>query len=225
MTDREPRFPDTYRATLERVLLKYPPRTAQERGSDAVLLGHGAPAPPSPNGPAPTAAAVHLPPVLRLADLLADPALLAPPAALLPRLAWAGRVTLLASAEKLGKSTLAGQAAAALVTGGRFLGEAVATSPVLWFALDEPLGDLVRRLAAYGARDEVFVCQQPATADQLEQLIRTTAAQLVVVDTLLEYFAGTVQDPNQAAHWLAPLKALRDVPGDALPEDDDAIPF
>jgi len=58
-----------------------------------------------------------------LAEILADPDVIRPPVALVPRMAWTGRVTLLAAREKIGKSTLAGAAVAALSSGVRFMGE------------------------------------------------------------------------------------------------------
>ncbi len=89
----------------------------------------------------------------RLEDLLAHPELLEPPPNVLPRLAWAGRVSLLASPEKTGKSlTLVGQAVAAKALGHDFLGEATEQGATLWLALDEPLNDVVRRLVRYGAQ-------------------------------------------------------------------------
>src|SRR5215218_2310626 len=91
----------------------------------------------------------------RLEDLLARPELLEPPPVVLPRLAWAGRVTLLASPEKTGKSTLVGQAVAAKAQGKDFLGEPTERGSTLWLALDEPLNDVVRRFVRYGARDHV----------------------------------------------------------------------
>lgn len=58
-----------------------------------------------------------------LEELARRPELLAPPEAVVPRLAWEGRLTLLAAREKTGKSTLVRSAIAAKVTGRDFLGE------------------------------------------------------------------------------------------------------
>src|SRR4051812_25717502 len=77
-----------------------------------------------------------------LEDLLADPSLLEPPPVVVPRLAWAGRLSLLAAPEKHGKSTLVGQAIAAKAAGADFLGEATTPGTTLWLGLDEPLNDI-----------------------------------------------------------------------------------
>jgi hypothetical protein len=70
--------------------------------------------------------------VRRLADILASPNALRPPEPVVPRIAWAGRVTLLAAREKLGKTTLAAAAAAAVSTGSPWLNERVTPGDVLW---------------------------------------------------------------------------------------------
>src|SRR3989442_1659644 len=73
-------------------------------------------------------------PLLRsLAELLTDPDALKPPEAVVPRLAYRGRVALIAGREKLsGKSTLLTAGAAAVTRGTDFLGERCAAGQVLW---------------------------------------------------------------------------------------------
>ena len=144
-----------------------------------------------------------------LRDLLERPELLHPPPVVVPRLAWEGRVTLLAAPEKAGKSTLLGQACAALAAGAVFLGDPVEAGTVLWLALDEPLQDVVRRLAGYGARDRVVISPEKPSPSQLEAAIREHQARAVVIDTLTEFVAGAVLDLNQAAQLQPVLQFLR----------------
>ena len=145
----------------------------------------------------------------RLEHLLARPELLEPPPVVLPRLAWSGRVTLLASPEKTGKSTLVGQAVAAKAQGKEFLGEPTERGATLWLALDEPLNDVVRRLSRYGARDHVAICQEVQDPASLEEIMREIGATVLVIDTLSEFARGLVDDYNSAAQWTPQLHALR----------------
>src|SRR5205823_9716466 len=72
-----------------------------------------------------------------LRELLANPAALQPPAPIVPGLAWAGRLTLVAAREGVGKSTLFAAVAAAVTTGGEFLGERCVQGTVLWVLVEE----------------------------------------------------------------------------------------
>lgn len=146
-----------------------------------------------------------------LSDLLERPELLLPPPAVVPHLAWGGRVTLLAAEEKSGKSTLAGQAAAHLARGARFLGTSLEALPVLWLALDEPLADLVRRLDRFGARRGIAIMQERPAAVELQRAIEEFGARLLVVDTLAEFADGLVEDFNAAEQWTAHLRVLRQI--------------
>ena len=147
----------------------------------------------------------------RLEDLLADPALLEPPPCVVPRLAWAGRLTMLAAPEKSGNSTLVGQAIAAKATGREFLGEPVTQGTTLWLGLDEPLNDIVRRFDRYGALDHVVITQEIPGPEELREIITETATEVVVTDTLAEFAKGFVDDYNSAAQWVGVLNALRGV--------------
>ncbi|MBA3344986.1 MAG: AAA family ATPase [Gemmatimonadales bacterium] len=148
---------------------------------------------------------------LRLEDLLADPSLLEPPPVVIPRLAWAGRLTLLAAPEKSGKSTLVGQAVAAKATGGEFLGERIPQGTVLWLGVDEPLNDIVRRFDRYGARDHIVIGQAIPGAQELREAIGEINAAAVVIDTLAEFARGFVDDYNAASQWVGLLGTLRGV--------------
>lgn len=144
-------------------------------------------------------------------DLLQRPELLLPPPIIIPRLAWEGRVTLLAAREKVGKSTLMGQAVASLSYAPRtFLDDDIETPGMtLWLALDEPVGDLVRRLDRLGTTERVAVLPERPESLQLFQIVQELKARLVVIDTLTEFVSGLVDDPNRPAQLQPILKALR----------------
>lgn len=146
----------------------------------------------------------------QLRDLLQRPELLHPPPVVVPRLAWEGRVTLLAAPEKSGKSTLVGQAAAALAQGGDFLGDPTGEPAVtFWLCLDEPLPDAVRRLAEHGASDRVLIAVERPSPDELVRIIQAEGVRLLVIDTATEFVAGSVDDLNAAVQWQPVLRALR----------------
>lgn len=147
----------------------------------------------------------------RLEDLLQNPRLLEPPPVIIPRLVWEGRLTALGSEPKLGKSTLVGQAVAALVQGERFLDEPLTAAPALWLALDEPLGDTVRRLHGLGATAGVLLMVERPGLTELEQLIRDHGARVLVVDTVTEFASGYVEDGNAGMQWQPLYAALRGV--------------
>ena len=150
-------------------------------------------------------------PYLLLRELLENPKLLLPPPVVLPRLAWQGRVTLLAAPEKFGKSTLMGQGVAAVTRSQDFLGEPTSGAGALWLALDEPLGDLVRRLAGYGAKEAVYIYPERPSYEDLESTIEDQQIGLVVIDTLTEFAAGLMDDMNSAMQWQPVLAQLRGI--------------
>ncbi len=145
-----------------------------------------------------------------LRDLLLRPDLLLPPPVRIPRLAWEGRLTMLAAREKSGKSTLVRQAVSCLVTGGHFLAEPLESCHVLWICLDEPLGDLVRGLCEWEVTDHVTVMSERPTIEQLEQEILQRGIGLFVIDTFTEWAQG-IRDANSATDVQPVLRALRDV--------------
>lgn len=146
-----------------------------------------------------------------LEDLLAKPELLKTPPTIVPHFAFQGRVTLLAAGEKVGKSTLMGQAVAACVEGAEFLGEAPANRLVLWVGLDEPLGDIVRRLARHGLGGGVYIYDELPSFVELEASIEATGAGVAIIDTLTEFAAGVIDDPNSPRQWQPVLKVLRGI--------------
>lgn len=154
-------------------------------------------------------------PLRTLAEWLADPAALEPPKMLVPLLVLEGRTTLLAAREKAGKSTLLGQAVAAFSRGDEFLGSVCGPGRVIWYAIDEAVGDAVRRLALLAADgDSVVVMSQKPTPEQLRLHIEEFRPSLIVIDTLTELLAGILQSDRDAmdmARALGPyMSVLRD---------------
>lgn len=172
-----------------------------------------------------TRAMTVTPPALRyytLAEALDDPELMAPPCPVVAPLAYAGRVTVLSAREKMGKSTLTGQVVATLTAGVPFLEEVAApVVPVLWYAVDEPLGDAVRRLKDHGAPPSggIQLCGERPDAAEVARMVGETGARLVVVDTLSELWRGRVEkdsDAGQVAGFIRPYVDVARATGAAL---------
>lgn len=145
-------------------------------------------------------------PLRTLAEWWADPAALEPPKQLIPYLVLEGRVTLLAAREKAGKSTLLGQAVATHTRGGDFLGQPCRPGRVLWYAIDEPAADAVRRLYGQGADgDAVVILSQRPTPEHIRQHIAEFKPTLVVIDTLTELLADRLQNDRDAMEWVRAL--------------------
>lgn len=142
-----------------------------------------------------TESAARLPTLLR--DLLARPELLEPPVAIIPRLAYPGRVTLLAAREKLGKSTLLAQAIAALTSGVDFLDGSLAPDNALWYGIDEGLPDVVQRFQRYGAdASRLWIFTEPPSASEFAQHLDYTTARVAVIDTLAELWGGELDESD-----------------------------
>jgi hypothetical protein len=126
------------------------------------------------------------------------------------RIGYRGCVTLLAAGEKVGKSTLMSQVAAAVSAGRACLGESCEADGVLWLALDEPLGFLVRRLDLHHAHDDMRIeTEHGITIAGLRDRVVATGARLVVIDTLSEWISGTVEDSNSSDQLTPVLRELR----------------
>jgi hypothetical protein len=145
-------------------------------------------------------------PLRTLDEWLADPAALEPPKELIPLLVLKGRVTLLAAREKAGKSTLLGQAVATHTRGGMFLGKPCGPGRVIWYAIDEPAPDAVRRLSGQGANGNAVVIQsQRPTPEHIRQHTSEFQPDLVVIDTLTELLADRLQNEREALELLRAL--------------------
>ncbi len=138
-----------------------------------------------------------------LEAILSDPDAMKEPEPVVPRLAWPGRVSLLAGREKLGKSTLAAAGAAAASSGRKFLGEPVKAGPVLWVGLEEHLGDTARRFQTFGANPQrVHVLDRLAHPQRdLAAAVEQTGAVLIVVDTLAAFSESMAPDPGSSTAW------------------------
>ena len=153
----------------------------------------------------------------RLDEILGNDALMRPPAPIVPRLVWRGRSTLLAAQEKSGKSTLIGFLAAQVSRGGQFLGDPCQAGDVLIVALEESLGDVARRLRHFGAdpaRVHIVDRLPPDPRERPEALaehIRAVSPTLVLVDTLMAYGSGIVEDENAVAQMQPLVQGLTDV--------------
>jgi len=137
--------------------------------------------------------------------LMANPALLAPPPVVVPRLAWAGRLTLVSAAPKMGKSSLVGQAVASLTQGAPFLDGTTTPGRVLWFALDESQGDAIRRLHDHGFDPAmVRVTREVPTPETMRRAVAEYQPALVVVDALSDLIQTARKDENspEAGHHL-----------------------
>jgi hypothetical protein len=151
-----------------------------------------------------------------LAEILNDPDAMKAPEAVVPRLAWSGRVTLLAGREKLGKSTLASAGAAAASYGTRFLGEPCKAGPVLWVGLEEHPGDTAPRFLTFGADPaHIYILDrlEKPFAD-LAAAVQQTGAVLVVVDTLSRFAESLVDDPYSSTKWVPVMAGLTRVARD-----------
>lgn len=153
----------------------------------------------------------------RLDEILANDEIMRPPMPVIPRLAWQGSATCIASAAKSGKSTFTGYLATQVSLGGTFLGDPCHQGPVLILALEEALGHLGRRLRHFGAKATAVhvVHEMPAEAHARPQALRdyidTVQPLLVIVDTLIAYARGMIENENDAAQTQAVVQELTDI--------------
>ncbi len=149
--------------------------------------------------------------VVRVAsDMLTDPEVMSPPRSIVPVTAFAGRVTLLVGPKKCGKSTFLTTAIAAVTSGRILFGEAVAPPTVLWAALDEAEGDLVRRLHSTGADlSKVFIVSPPARSSQILAAARLFAADVLVIDTISDLAHTEIDNENDNLRVKAMLAPFR----------------
>ncbi len=149
-------------------------------------------------------------PYRTLAEYLADPTILEPPETIVPRLAWRGRVTLLAAREKDGKSTLAGAAAAAVTRGATFLDGIAMRGVVVLAALEEHPGEIARRLVGFDADPSmvhIATHTEMTPVSELEMAVGQIRPVLVIVDTLSAMAEGKLEDGSAKA-WQPLMAAL-----------------
>lgn len=149
-------------------------------------------------------------PYRTLAEILTDPTILEPPETVVPRLAWRGRVTLLAAREKDGKSTVAGAAAAAVTRGAPFLDGKALRGPVVIAGLEEHPSEIARRLVDFGADPNIVHIATHKLSDpvmELETAVERIRPVLVIVDTLSAIAEGKLDDGSAKA-WQPLMAAL-----------------
>ena len=147
----------------------------------------------------------------RLSELQLDEKLLQPANVIVPGLAAAGRVTMLAAREKMGKSTLMAYAAAQMSRGGHIWDQETVPCRVLWVGLEESPADAVTRFIAMGADPEMLTIVTRLAGEggltQLRAEIEAANPDLVIVDSLAAYARG-IEDENNAVACTALLSPL-----------------
>ena len=140
--------------------------------------------------------------------------------ALVPHLIYEERITILAGAPGVGKTTFALEIADALTRTGKLWGNTVETpkARVLWLDFDHSAGRLREILDNYYGDDERELyfperdCLAPldiTTLAAYRALIEQEAIDLIVADTALDWLA--VADPNDDAQARAAMQLLRDL--------------
>lgn len=157
-----------------------------------------------------------------LAEILDDPTALRPPDPVADRLAWTERVTLLAGREKLGKTTLAAAAAAAVSRGAAFFGEPTEPGNVLWVQAEGHPHDLAEKLVNFGANPRhVFILERTVDLPaELRRAVDLVEPVLVIIDTLFSFTRGLEVEPSNASAWTDIMGLFEDVaradPGPAV---------
>jgi hypothetical protein len=149
-------------------------------------------------------------PYRTLAEILNDPGILDPPEVVVPRLAWRGRVTLLAAREKDGKSTLAGAGAAAVTRGAAFLDGEALHGPVVLAGFEEHPTEIATRLHAFNVDPDKLYIATRIWSDpiaELEEVVVRIRPALVIVDTLSAIAQGKIDD-GSAKGWQPLMAAL-----------------
>lgn len=153
----------------------------------------------------------------RLDELLANDELMRPPKPVVPRLAFRARSTLVAAAPKAGKSTLLAFVAACVSQGRPFMDEPVDRGTVLLFSPEEYIGDVGRRLRDFDADPtRIHVVHELPTDPRerpsaVQAHIEAVRPDLVVIDTLIAYGRGVIEDENNAVQTQAVTQGLTDL--------------
>ena len=155
--------------------------------------------------------------LISVAEALRDPDALKLPEAVAPKIAFAGRTTLNAGREKLGKTTLLKAAAAAVSLGQRFLGEPTKPGRVVILQLEDHPSDTVRDLVAFGVDPEsVFlVSRVTEPLSDLRAAVAEVEPVLVIIDTLAAFTAPLALDPWNAADWTPLLIGIAQIARDS----------
>ena len=124
-----------------------------------------------------------------LGELIKRPELLESPECVIPRLAYRGRLVVLAGPDKSGKSTLLRHAVTRLTLKHHFLAEPTGGTrgTVIWLGLEEATGDAVREfstLCAHGDRVQLVTHAPRNLFERTRTLLTDWPADLLVVDSL-----------------------------------------
>jgi predicted ATP-dependent serine protease len=150
--------------------------------------------------------------IVLLKDALNDPTVMTPPRELFPGIAYAGRATLFAGREKIGKSHMLSLIAS----------EADTNAPILYYTFEEALGDTARRLRQYGADpDKIYLVTGCKSLAELKQDITDFGAELVMVDslfTLIHHSLGVQASENsdEAGRYVQPITSIAHDTGCAI---------
>lgn len=136
--------------------------------------------------------------LVSLADILADPDAYKPPEAVCYGLAYRGQTTILYAPPKLGKTSTALAAAAAVSAGERWMHHPTPQGPVLYLAAEGARGQLARHLEQFGADPDTVDLVVPGVEPlaELRTLVQFRDYRLVVIDTL-----GKWMSPLDVDRW------------------------
>jgi hypothetical protein len=149
-----------------------------------------------------------------LKDLLSDPTLFEPREWVIPHIAMPSELVVFAGAAKSGKSTILGQALAALSVGGVFLGERCTKGRAILVNLEEHLFSLHERfgsLEVEGQHIDVMTLDAPNPPTAIKEHIETEDIKLVLIDSLTEWARKTQRSvPNDGdnAGWASVMRPL-----------------
>jgi len=137
-----------------------------------------------------------------LRELYSNPDILKMPEAIVHGVLYPDALTVLAGREKSGKSTLMGYYAAKLSH----------YAVVLWFGLEESLGDPVRRFKRFGANpDNLTVVDRINSIDDIVKAQEQTGATVIFVDSLSRVGEGTVTDWHSSGQVTPVMTTLSDL--------------
>lgn len=155
--------------------------------------------------------------IITLHDLMQDPKLLAPPEEVLFPLGYREHTTLLSCREKGGKSTLVRGGIAAKTTGRPYMGRTPQAGDCLLFALEEHVGHVGRTLVDFGAFGPSVHIVRRLGQDRfqtVENAIRQTEADFVVIDTLAAFTMGLDVKSGDSSAWTAVVQPLTNIARD-----------
>lgn len=139
-----------------------------------------------------------------------------PPMAI-PKIARAGEMTMLSGKWRDGKSTFMTWVCAELSRGGNILGETVAPTSCHWISFEEAPALVIARFrdsnpdpSRVDYTDGLMISPERTVAE-FKQLLRTTSAKVVVVDSLSRLYmrGGDIVAENDNASWVRVLDDLQ----------------